>query len=148
MKILLIFILIFSFSACSKGLSSRSNFKLVLNNLANDSALLGGAYVETFEISSNNFNLMKLDTSNSSEIPYGVYGLVLVAFSGPNETEGTRLCGSVNNVKLDKIETVIIVKMNSVNCSQEAFSKVILSIKKDKKSFWNKDYWNQSYWGS
>ena len=147
MNKLIMLILILIFSACAKGPSSQSNFKLVLTNLSNDGELSGGVFVETFEISSTKLHLIKLDASNSSEIPYGLYNLILVAFSGPNEAEGSRRCGSITGVKLDKAEVVINVTLNAENCSQAIYSRAILAIKKDKKSFWDKDYWNQSYWG-
>ena len=140
-------ILIFILSACSKGPSSRSHFQLVLSNLANNLDVSGGAYVETFELTSKKINLLKLDSSNTTEILHGIYDLVLVAFSGPSEAEGTIICGFASNVRLDRDESVINVTLNSENCSSAIYSRAILSIKKGKSSFWNKDYWNQSYWG-
>ena len=148
MKNLLNILFILILTACSKEASTHSSFQLFLGSMTNQVSTIGGSYVEIFDRKSNKINLIKLDSNNSTDIPYGDYDLVIVAFSGPNDREGVVLCGLKKAVKVDGTELSINVSMNPANCAQDAYTRAILEINKGTKAIWNKSFWDRSYWGS
>ena len=145
--IIILFITFFSLSSCSKKAGNKENFKLIVGQAALNVPMLGGAYVETEEMSSSAKTLIKLDTEYSAMIPNGSYNLLFVTFTGPSEHGGLMYCGKVSNTNFSTSGESLAVTITKESCVQTIYSKLIIKIIGNSHLNWDSAKFDQGIWG-
>ena len=148
MKSVLIFtFILFSLASCAPKKSAvKSNFKIVLGKSALEVPMLGGAFIETFELTSLKKDIIQLDAENSATIPNGTYDIQIIAFSGPISKAGNMYCGSISKASLASETASLTITITQNNCSNSIYTEF-----KNKllgtNSLWDSAKFDQSMWG-
>lgn len=145
MKKNIIFALLILFSACSQKQKSKNHFKLTLGNMA--LATNASTFVNAVEVTSKKFNIIKLDSTNSANINFGTYQLVLVTFEGPEANSGEMRCGSVDTAIINSPESTFNITVTKVECELPKYADTIIELKKGIVSKWDTDQFDRSFWG-
>ena len=144
-KIAIILLCAFFTFSCSSKQKSKSSFKLFIGSLA--APVDGGAFVSAYETNTNIYSIYKLDSAQSTSIPYGTYNLLFVTFAGPVIKSGEMMCGSLDNTTFNSQDISLNININANECSLPKYSTTLLSLKKSIVSIWETDKWDLSHWG-
>lgn len=135
------------FSSCTKKAASSSQFKFTMETRSLELSTSGGIYLELVEKNLLKTTYQKLDATNSTDIIFGTYDIIAVAFAGPENRSGAVTCGYLANQKFETSDITIKIPMKISYCSEEKFVKAIFEIKKGMKGIWDHSHWDNSTWG-
>ena len=148
MKVFLtLFIILFTFYSCSNKAVIKENFKLVIGHSTLSVPMLGGAYVETSDISNNAKTIIKLDAEYSAMIANGSYNLLFVTFTGPAQHGGLIYCGKVTNANFSASGESLNVTITKEACIQPIYSELIKKIIGNSHFNWDSAKFDQGIWG-
>lgn len=120
---------------------------MVVGRAALSVPMLGGAYVETEDLTTSGKSLIKLDAEYSAIIPNGNYNLLFVTFTGPTEHAGTMYCGKVANALFSSTAATISVNITAAACTQSIYTELITKIIGNSNSNWDSAKFDQGKWG-
>jgi len=89
----------------------------------------------------------KMFADHSAYIPYGTWDMFFVGFSGPNNFEGTKYCGSLLNSNLNAPNQSFNVDLLQSNCTVEPYLTIISDIQTSSNGIWGTANWDQKTWG-
>lgn len=145
--VIFLFIIIFSLNSCSQKAGVKGNFKLIMGRSAMSVPMLGGAYVETEDLSTSGKSLIKLDAEYSAVIPTGNYNFLFVTFTGPAVHGGSMYCGKISNAIISNVSASIAVNISASECAQSIYSNLITKIIGNSNSNWDSAKFDQGTWG-